>query len=351
MTVREIAALVGGEVVGNPETEIDRVAKIEEARPGSVSFLSNPKYSKFLQSTSASAVLVDAALDAAVLPKRGGLSFIKVADPYVSFLAVLKKLTPAPEPFEPGIHPSASVSGTAKLGKSVSLGACAVVQAGATVGANTKIGPGVVVGKDAVIGDDCELFANATVYHQCRVGNRVTIHAGAVVGSDGFGFAPLKDGTYEKIPQFGIVRVEDDVEIGAGTCIDRATVGETLISKGVKLDNLIHVAHNCSIGEHTVIAALTGMAGSTKIGKHVMIGGMCSINGHIEIADRTQIMAVSFITKSITEPGKTYLGAPAHEHGKALRIEGGTRMLPELIEEFRALKLEVEQLKARLDQK
>jgi UDP-3-O-[3-hydroxymyristoyl] glucosamine N-acyltransferase len=351
MTVREIAAWFGGEVVGNPEQGIDRVAKIEEAQPGSITFLANPKYTKFLQSTQASAVLVGKAFIVKPPPFPEKTSLIAVDDPYLSFLVVLKKLTPEPEPFAKGIHDSAAIHADATIGSNVSVGANAVILAGARVGANTKIGPGVVIGKEAVVGEACVLYANLTINHQCKIGNRVTLHSGVVIGSDGFGFAPLHDGTFEKIPQFGIVVIEDDVEIGANTCIDRATVGETRIGKGVKLDNLIHVAHNCSIGEHTVIAALTGMAGSTKIGKHVMIGGMCSINGHIEIADRTTVMAVSFITKSISQPGTTVFGTPAHERRRALRIEGGVRMLPDLIEEFRALKNEVERLRMQVGQK
>ena len=348
MTVREIAAWFGGEVVGNPETAVDSVAKIEEAQAGSISFLANPKYTRFLATTNASAVLISTSLDLQAVPSRTSLVLIRVENPYLAFLVVLKKFSPAPEPFGSGIHPSAVIDPKATLGANVSLGANAVVEQGARIGANSKLGAGVVIGKNAVVGDGCAIYSNATIYHECRVGNRVTIHSGAVIGSDGFGFVPLNDGTYEKTPQLGIVVVEDDVEIGANTCIDRATLGETKIGRGVKLDNLIHVAHNCTIGEHTVIAGATGMAGSTKIGAHCMIGGMVSINGHIEIADRTTILAVSFVTKSVKTPGTTLYGSPAAERHKALHAEAAIRLLPERVEELERRLLTLQQ---RLDRK
>jgi UDP-3-O-[3-hydroxymyristoyl] glucosamine N-acyltransferase len=226
-----------------------------------------------------------------------------------------------------------------------------VIGDGVRIGAGTRIGEGCVVGPKAEIGDNCLLFPNTTVYHQCRLGNRVSVHSGTVIGSDGFGFAPKADGTYEKIPQLGIVVIEDDVEIGSNCCIDRATMGETLIKKGVKLDNLIQVAHNVVIGENTVIAAQTGISGSTKLGRNMMVGGQVGFVGHLEIADRTVIMAQSGISNSISEEGKSYFGYPAKERGKALRIEAIVRSLPDLAREVESLKRQMEELLKKLESK
>jgi UDP-3-O-[3-hydroxymyristoyl] glucosamine N-acyltransferase len=349
MTVREIAAWLGGEALG-PEAllaaEIDRVAKIEEAETGSLTFLSNPKYEKFLGLTRASAVLVGRATDPLALPRATPIAFIRVDDPYIGFLEVLKRLTPAVDPFPAGVDPRAVVASTARLGDGVALGPGVVIGAGAVIGSGTRIAAHAVVGPGAVIGDGCLLYPHVTVYHQCRIGHRVTLHAGCVIGSDGFGFAPKPDGTYEKIPQLGIVVIEDDVEIGANTTVDRATIGETRIEHGVKIDNLVQIAHNVVIGAHTVIAAQTGISGSVKIGRHCMIAGQVGIAGHLEIADRTTIMAQSGISKSITEPGKAYFGYPAREARFAMRIEAALKMLPETMRELQEVRRAVEELKA-----
>ncbi|MEK6755514.1 MAG: UDP-3-O-(3-hydroxymyristoyl)glucosamine N-acyltransferase [Bacteroidota bacterium] len=351
MKVREIASLVGGEVVGDDSAEIAKVAKIEEAGSGDLTFLANPKYERFLATTRASAILVSSTLDTDRLLGQTALTFIKVPDPYVAFLQVLKRLTPVLDPFPTGIHPSAVVDATARIGRNVALGANVVVGKNAVVGNNTRISHGCVIGDEAFVGDECLLYPNVTVYHQCKIGTRVIIHSGVVIGSDGFGFAPKADGTYEKIPQLGIVVVEDDAEIGANCTIDRATMGQTTLQRGVKLDNLVHVAHNVTIGENTVIAAQTGISGSTKIGKNVMIAGQVGIVGHIEIADKTVIMAQSGIPKSLPEPGKTYFGYPAKEHRRALRIEAVVRSLPELAHEVQELARKVESLRSKIEQK
>jgi UDP-3-O-[3-hydroxymyristoyl] glucosamine N-acyltransferase len=351
MKVREIASLVGGEVVGDENAEITKVAKIEEAGQGDLTFLANPKYERFLATTRASAILVSPKLDTQRIGGREPLTFIRVPDPYVAFLLVLKRITPVLDPFPIGVHPSAVVDATARVGSNVALGANVVVGKNAAVGNNTRVSHGCVIGDEASVGDECLLYPNVTVYHQCKIGNRVIIHSGAVIGSDGFGFAPKADGTYEKIPQLGIVVVEDDVEIGASCTIDRATMGQTALRRGVKLDNLVHVAHNVTIGENTVIAAQTGISGSTKIGKNVVIAGQVGIVGHIEIADRTVIMAQSGIPKSLPEPGKTYFGYPAKEHRRALRIEAALRSLPELVQEVQELAQKVETLRSKIEQK
>jgi UDP-3-O-[3-hydroxymyristoyl] glucosamine N-acyltransferase len=351
MTIREIAEWLGGDIVGGTlkgQPEINRVAKIEEAIPGSLTFLANPKYEKFLGTTNATAVLVSRKLDLNKIKGRDSVVLICVDDPYVAFLHVLKRLTPTIDPFFPGIHPTAVVSSKAALGKDVSAGAYAVIGENAVVGSNTKIGEGCIIGMQSQIGADCILYPNVVVYHQCILGNNVILHSGVVIGSDGFGFAPKPDGTYEKIPQLGIVVIEDDVEIGANTTVDRAVMGDTHIHRGVKIDNLVQIAHNVVVGEDTVIAAQTGISGSTKIGKHCMIGGQVGLTGHIEIADNTIIMAQSGVHDNIKEPGKSYLGTPVDEARKAQRAYIAIKMLPDMLREFTSLKKKVDDLEQRL---
>ncbi len=351
MTVHEIAGMLQGEVVGDGNVEICRVAKIEEAGEGDLTFLANPKYEKYLRQTKASAVLVSRELDLQSYRGDDVPSFIRVRDPYVGFLLTLKKLTPTIDPFPTGIHPSAIVSPSARLGANVGIGPLVSIGDGVEIGENTKIAAGCVIARDARIGGDCLFYPNVTIYHQCRVGDRVIVHSGTVIGSDGFGQAPQPDGTYEKIPQLGIVVVEDDVEIGANCTIDRATLGETLIRRGVKLDNLIHIAHNVVVGENTVMAAQVGVSGSTKIGKNSIIAGQVGIVGHIEIAERSVILAQSGVSKSLTKPGKTYFGYPAKEQRKAQRIEVALRRLPEMMQELEDLKKRVETLIRELQKK
>ena len=354
MTIREIAEWLGGEIVGGNiegKPEIDRVAKIEEATSGSLTFLANPKYQKHLGTTNATAVLISRKLDLKKIEGRASLVFISVDDPYIAFLHVLKRLTPTMDPFISGIHTTAVISSNATLGKNVSIGAYAIVGENAVVGSNTKIGEGCVIGIQSQIGADCMFYPNVVVYHQCILGNRVVLHSGAVIGSDGFGFAPKPDGTYEKIPQLGIVTIEDDVEIGANTTIDRAVMGDTHIHRGVKIDNLVQIAHNVDVGENTVIAAQTGISGSTKIGKYCMIGGQVGLAGHIEIADYTVIMAQSGIHNNINEPGKSFFGTPADEARKAQRAYIAMKMLPDMLREFTALKKKVADLEQRLLEK
>jgi UDP-3-O-[3-hydroxymyristoyl] glucosamine N-acyltransferase len=350
MTIQEIASWFNGELVGtaiDSQLVINRVAKIEEAGTGSATFVANPKYEKFLATTKASLVLVSRKLDFAKYADRASLMVLRVDDPYVAFLHLLKRLTPQINPFTEGIHPTAVISSTARLGSNVSVGAFVVIGDEGTVGDNTKIGAGCVIGKQAQVGSDCLLFPNVSIYHGCKLGNRVTLHSGVVIGADGFGFAPKPDGTYEKIPQLGIVVVDDDVEIGANTTIDRATLGETRIHSGVKIDNLVQIAHNVVIGENTVIASQTGISGSTKLGKHCMIGGQVGIAGHIEIADRTVIMAQSGIHTTITEPGKSYFGYPADDARKAQRMYIAMKQVPDMLREVAALQKKVAELEQR----
>jgi UDP-3-O-[3-hydroxymyristoyl] glucosamine N-acyltransferase len=350
--LKDIADLLHGRVIGDPDIEIFHVAKIEEAGSGDITFLANPKYEKYLSTTKASAVVVSGNLDDKKLNGRERpIAFIKVDDPYVSFLQLLKTLEPAEDFSFAGVHPTAVVAASAILGTNVAIGACAVVGERVRIDENSKISHGSVIGDDVVIGSDVRIYPNVTVREKCRIGDRVIIHSGAVIGSDGFGFAPDKDGAYIKIPQVGTVVIEDDVEIGANCTIDRATMGETLIERGVKLDNLVHVAHNVVIGEGTMIAAQAGIAGSTKVGKRVLMGGQVGIIGHVEIADNVSIIAQSGVSKSLTKPGATYFGAPAKEQRVAFRIEAALRHLPELLDEVKCLREKIEGLEKHLKNK
>lgn len=349
MKLTEVAGIVHGKVEGNGDLEIERLSKIEEAGAGDITFLANPKYAKYLATTSASAVLVTRESVPGELALRASpIHLVRVDNPYLAFLKLIEVFYPSPEPLARGIHPTAVVADTATLGHGVAIGAHVHVGKRCKVGDNVALHPGVVLYDDVEIGSDSLLYANVTVRDRCRVGKRAIVHSGTVIGSDGFGFAPKQDGTYEKIPQRGIVVVEDDVEIGANCAIDRATIGETRIKRGVKLDNLIQVAHNVVISEDTVIAAQTGISGSTKIGKNCMIGGQVGFVGHIQIADRTTIGAQSGISKSLPEPGKTYFGYPAKELHQALRMEGALRQLPEVLVEIRDLKKRLEELEAQV---
>ncbi len=355
MKLRDIVALIGAEVDGGAaaqaagEMEILRVAKIEEAVEGDITFVANPRYIRYLETTHASAVIVSRSL-------RGEGSFhprallLRVDDPYLSFLKVLLAFNPPRDPLPPGIHPSAVVHPSATLGKDVRIGAHAVVSEGCRIGDGTMVGHGCVLGDNVEIGRGSLLYANVTIREGCRVGSRVVIHPGTVIGSDGFGFAPRPDGTYEKIPQLGIVVVEDDVELGANCAVDRATMGETRIKRGVKLDNLIQVGHNVVIGEHTVIAAQSGISGSTKVGRMNMIGGQVGFTGHLSIADNTKIGAQSGVHRSIEKPGTVIFGTPAVPQREAFRIQGALTQLPELLVTVRQLRQRLEELERKLEQ-
>jgi UDP-3-O-[3-hydroxymyristoyl] glucosamine N-acyltransferase len=343
MQVQEIARLVGGEVIGDGERDIANVRKIEEADAGDISFIANVKYLKFHETTNASALLVGP--DFASI--RSDISYIRTADPYAAFVLVMRAFAPVVEHPTPGIHPTAVIASDAQLGAGVSVGAHVVIGEGSRVGAGSIIYPNSVLGGHVVIGDDTVIYANVTLYGGTRIGDRVIIHGGAVLGADGFGFAPRSDGSWEKIPQTGIVVVEDDVEIGANVTIDRATLGQTLISQGVKLDNLIHVAHNVVIGRNTVIAAQAGISGSTRIGTGNMIAGQVGIVGHIETASDVIIEAQSGVSKSIRKSGR-YFGHPVKEHAQALRQEGALRQLPDLLREIRDMRNRIAQLEAAL---
>jgi UDP-3-O-[3-hydroxymyristoyl] glucosamine N-acyltransferase len=349
MTVRDIAAVLGAAVEGDGAAAIGRVAKIEEAVAGDISFLANPKYRKYLETTQASAVIIGRTLEP--VEHAGGPRpvLLRVDDPYASFLKVLLLFHPPEDPLPPGIHPTAVINAGVKLGADVRIGSYVVVGERSSIGDGAMILHGTVIGRDVAIGARTLLYANVTVREGCTIGDRVIIHSGTVIGSDGFGFAPKPDGSYEKIPQLGIVAVGDDVEIGANCTVDRATMGETRIEKGSKLDNLIQVAHNVVIGENTVIAAQAGISGSTKIGKRNMIGGQVGFSGHLTIADDTKWGAQSGVHRSVLSSGGTFMGSPAVPFRQASHIMGAMPQLPEALATIRELKSELEALRSEVE--
>lgn len=350
MTVKELARFVNGEISGGDEIEIRHLAKIEEAQTGDITFLSNPKYAKYLSSTKASAILISKDIEYKELASRQNpIALVKVENPYLSFLKLVDVFYPEPKPLAKGIHPSAVIAATAKIDDDAAIGANVVVGARSIVRSNSTIWHNTVIGDDVEIGSNVLIYPNVSIRERCKIGNRVIIHSGTVVGSDGFGFAPKPDGTYEKIPQRGNVVIEEDVEIGSNCSIDRATLGETRIKRGSKLDNLIQVAHNVTIGENTVIAAQTGVSGSTKVGNNCIIAGQVGLVGHIHISDKTTIAAQSGVSKSIPHEGKTYFGYPAMEIGEMRRIIASQRQIPELLKEFEKLKNEVTELRKTIN--
>ena len=338
---KQIAEFVGGRVEGNEDVAVSTFAKIEEGHEGALSFLSNPKYTHYLYDTRSSIVLVN---DDLVLERPVETTLIRVKNAYEA-VARLLQLYESMKPKKTGIDPLASVAPSAQVGKDVYIGAFAVIGEGAVVGDGTQIYPHAVVGDGVTLGSQCLIYPNVTIYQGCRLGSGVTIHAGSVIGADGFGFAPNQEG-YDKIPQIGIVVIEDNVEIGANTCIDRSTMGQTVIHKGVKLDNLIQVAHNCEIGENTVMSAQVGLAGSTKVGAWCMFGGQVGLAGHITVGDRVNLGAQSGVPGSIKE-NQTLIGTPPMEPRSYFKSQAVFRRLPEMYKELEALKKEIEELKKK----
>jgi UDP-3-O-[3-hydroxymyristoyl] glucosamine N-acyltransferase len=326
-TAAQIAMLVQGKVEGDPGTGVSSFGKIEEAGAGQLSFLANPKYEDFLYTTGASVIIIN---ESQVLKHPVKASLIRVPDAYSAFAQLLTAYQEMKQQQLTGIQEPSHISKSATLGEGIFIGAFSYIGENVKIGSNVKIHPQVFIGDDAVIGDDTILHPGVKIYHQCVIGKQVTIHAGTVIGSDGFGFAPQEDGSYKKVPQIGNVVIEDHVEIGSNCSIDRATIGSTVIHAGVKLDNLIQVAHNVEVGSYTVIAAQTGISGSTKIGKNVMIGGQAGINGHITIADGTRIGAQAGVTKSIQDSNKSVSGMPAFDFWAFMRVQAAMRHLPDL---------------------
>jgi UDP-3-O-[3-hydroxymyristoyl] glucosamine N-acyltransferase len=346
-TAQQIATLIQGTLEGNPDAKVSDVAKIEEATSGSLCFISNPKYEEFLYTSLASIVIVNESL---VFTRPVSSTLIRVKDAYSGFAFVLEKYKEMMSgSSKTGIELHSYVSPSATIGHDVYVGAFSYIGDHVTLGAGVKIYPGCYIGNNVVIGDNAKIYSGVKIYDACRLGCNVVIHSGTVVGGDGFGFAPLPDGTYKKIPQMGNVIIEDDVEIGANTTIDRATMGSTIIRKGVKLDNLIMIAHNVEIGEHTVIAAQTGVSGSTKVGKYCIIGGQVGIVGHIHIADGTRINAQSGLSKSISTQNTTVNSTPAFDYKSSLKSQAIFRNLPEMQHRLQKLEETVQELTALLN--
>lgn len=342
-SAKQIATFIQGEIIGDENATVHTFAKIEEGIPGAISFLSNPKYTPYIYDTRSSIVLVNRDFTPEQEVKA---TLIKVDNAYES-LAKLLKLYEMSKPKRIGIHSLAFVAETAKIGKDVYIAPFACIGDHAEIGDNTVIHPHATVGGGAKVGNNCIIYSSATVYHDCRVGNNCILHSGCVIGADGFGFAPTPQG-YEKIPQIGIVILEDNVEVGANTCVDRATMGATVIHSGVKLDNLIQIAHNDEIGSHTVMAAQVGIAGSTKVGEWCMFGGQVGIAGHSKIGDNVNLGAQSGVPGNI-KSGSQLIGTPPMELKQYFKASIAQKSLPEMQTELRKLRKEIEELKQQLN--
>ncbi len=340
-TAIQIASLIHGKIEGNPNVTVSSFGKIDGAENGQLAFLANPKYEDFLYSTKASIVIVN---DTQEIEENVDATLIRVPDAYSAFAIILSAYDKMATANLTGIQQPSYVSETAKLGENVFIGAFTFVGDNVTIGNNVKLFPQVYIGNNATVDDDTILFPGVKIHHDCTIGKNVTIHAGAVIGGDGFGFAPQQDGSFKKVPQIGNVVVEDNVEIGANATIDRATIGSTLIKSGAKLDNLIQIAHNVEVGNNTVIAAQSGISGSTKIGNNVMIGGQAGIVGHIHIADGSKINGQSGVSKSIKTPNTAVTGSPAFDYAHALRSQILNRNLPELEKRVKDLEQCLERL-------
>ncbi|MBR3895861.1 MAG: UDP-3-O-(3-hydroxymyristoyl)glucosamine N-acyltransferase [Bacteroidaceae bacterium] len=342
-SAKQIAEYIHGVVVGDENATVQTFAKIEEGMPGAISFLANPKYAPYIYETQSSIVLVNKDFEP---EKEVKATLIKVDNAYES-VAKLLTLYEMSKPKKTGIDPLASIAASAQIGENVYIAPYAVIGEGVVIGNNTQIHANAVIGDHAKVGSNCIIYPNATVYHECRIGNNVILHAGSVIGADGFGHAPAADG-YEKIPQIGIVILEDNVEIGANTCVDRATMGATVIRKGVKLDNLIQVAHNVEIGANTVMASQCGIAGSTKVGEWCMFGGQVGVAGHSKIGDRLNVGAQTGIPGNM-KGNQTVMGSPAIDARLFARASVINKKLPEMYATLNALQKEIEELKKQLN--
>lgn len=336
-TAEQIAGVLGGEVVGNPLAEVHELSKIEEGKVGSLTFLSNPKYNNYIYTTEATITIVNKSF----IPETDlNTTLIKVDDAYLAFSNLLEFYDQARKASKQGIDAHTVLSQDTKYGENFYLGSFSYVGTNVKIGDNVKIYPNCFIGDNVVIRNNVTIFAGAKIYSESIIGNNCTIHAGTVIGSDGFGFAPNPDGSYKKIPQIGNVILEDDVEIGSCTTIDRATLGSTIIRKGVKLDNQIQIAHNVEIGENTVIAAQTGVAGSTKIGKNGMIGGQVGISGHLTIGNNVRIQAQSGVARNIKDD-EVLQGSPTFGYNDFSKSYVHFKNLPKIIAEIDELKKQI----------
>ncbi len=336
-TAEQIAGILEGEVIGNPSAEVHKLSKIEEGTEGSLTFLSNPKYQNYIYTTQATITIVNKSFEA---EQPISSTLIRVEDAYQSFSKLLEYYNQV-KLMKSGIEQPSVISENVTYGTDLYLGSFCYVGKNVIIGNNVKIYPNTFIGDNVTIGNNCVFFAGVRIYSETEIGDNCVIHSGTIVGSDGFGFAPHDDGTYSKIPQIGNVILEDDVEVGSCTTIDRATMGSTVIRKGVKLDNQIQIAHNVEIGEHTVIAAQTGIAGSTKIGRNCMIGGQVGISGHLTIGDNVRIQAQSGIGKNIKD-GEIIQGSPAFNYGDFSKSYVHFKNLPKIVADLDALKKKIE---------
>jgi UDP-3-O-[3-hydroxymyristoyl] glucosamine N-acyltransferase len=340
----QIALLINASIEGNADASVSSFGKIEEATEDQLAFLANPKYEDHLYTTQAAIIIINQTQE---IKQPIAATLLRVPDAYTAFAALLTQYQKIVAQQLTGIQEPSYIAPTASLGSNVFVAAFAYISEHAIVGDNVKIFPHTFIGANAKVGNNTILHPGVKIYHDCIVGSNVTIHAGTVIGGDGFGFAPQANGTFKKVPQIGNVVIEDHVEIGSNATIDRATIGSTLIKSGAKLDNLIQIAHNVEVGNHTVIAAQAGISGSTKLGNHVMIGGQAGIVGHISIADGSKINAQSGVSKSMKAPNTAVTGSPAFDYTAALRSQAISRNLPELNKRLKELEHLVKQLMER----
>jgi UDP-3-O-[3-hydroxymyristoyl] glucosamine N-acyltransferase len=343
-TAAQIAQIINGKVEGNADVAVHTFGKIEEAKAGELSFLANPKYEEYLYSTNASIVIINEQLE---LKQAVKSTLIRVQDAYMAFAGLLDAYQQMKSAQLIGIQEPSYIHSTASVGENTFIGAFAYLGENVKIGNGSKIYPGAYLGNNVTIGENTVIHPGVKIYHECVIGNRVIIHAGTIIGGDGFGFAPLPDGTLKKIPQIGNVIIEDHVEIGANSTIDRATIGSTIIKSGAKLDNLLQIAHNVEVGSNTVIAAQAGISGSTKIGKNVMIGGQAGVVGHIQIADGSKINAQSGVSKSMKTPNTAVTGSPAYDYTSALRSQAALRNLPEMEKRLKELERIISELQIK----
>lgn len=344
-TAAQIAQLLNGAVEGNPEATVHTFSKIEEAATGSLCFISNLKYAPYIYNTQATVIVIGKDLE---LERPVPNTLIRVPDAYAAFAQLLQlydNLTQAQR--KKGVEQMAFVAPTAQVDASAYIGAFSYISEGAVIGKNVQIYPNVFVGAGAKIGDNATIYPQVSIYKDCELGQNVIVHSGTVIGSDGFGFAPQADGTYKKIPQIGKVIIEDDVEIGANAAIDRATMGATIVRRGTKLDNLLHIAHNVEVGSDTAIAAQVGISGSTKLGSNCVIGGQAGIVGHISLANGTKINAQSGVSKAIKKEGTAISGSPAFDYKSEVKSQIIFRQLPEMLVKLNNLEAEIKALKEK----
>jgi UDP-3-O-[3-hydroxymyristoyl] glucosamine N-acyltransferase len=343
ISIKEIASFIDGKISGNETLEFSNVAKIEDANPGELTFLYLSSYEKFFPATKASAIIVKTGFN----KSRDDITYIETSAPEKAFFSILRKYFLPPFTLS-GIDTSSFIHSSAKIGKNAAIGKNVVVSAGCIVGENTKIFHNTTLAEDVSIGKDCLIHSNVSIRENSKIGNNVIIHSGTVVGSDGFGYNTNEKGEYEKIPQIGNVIIEDDVELGSNVSIDRAAIGSTIIKRGCKIDNLVQIAHNVVLGEHTVISSQTGVSGSTKVGSHCILAGQAGLVGHIELGDNVVVTAQSGVSKSLFKPGY-YMGSPAREIKVAQKIGAHLHNLPEYAKKISELEEEIKKLKEKLN--